>query len=609
MARRNRNRNRNRSSRTYQDSSGAYHSSHASAAAANTRMGTNPSTGGSGGQVAGASNSNIPPGYGGASGRFADIDPGSPEGQAIIQIDNEAIEYGVPMSESGEFSRSRGNDGYIIPDGLYKGMNRSQAEKARAEHLKSISANTGYAFNTDFTSGIKKASESLNAKLRDTMSDGWLSNGSKEDQKKILTESTASQIAKLFPSLDEFNKQYNSNQEIKNAIDSFKGVGGDINSITSKITDPAITPVNVENQDLSTYLSQLNPTATPQQKKAFDLLLPERELAQAEIMQLASIPQQYKDLYFGTPEQMGLIQEKKLQAEETKKLLEKKAKADEKNLRAQAQYAIDQNNADMEIASATIEENRLNSKNYMTGMLAKLGALNTTGAAPQAIATIEQKYQAQASQLRSRVNMANRGIELKLNEALDDVDIQKEEAILDIESDLTLDREEVLKQIMKLEQSSTKEIYNILGKYAKEFRTTSEKYAKEAKAAAAKYTKELAGTLSNIDLDGLVEGSYVVKGKTKGVLRPDGTIEKLALTPTQQQDVESAGIVGADAIRFFISTEPAFRDEFIRNNLGGDRMSAPMLRQTYNEWKKAKADAKKTTTKTTTDDEVSLDDL
>ena len=519
----------------------------------------------------------------------------------------------LSAAQSAKLAKDSGLEGLGYDEtfgGLTDFQAREKVKAIKSKLLGQTSENTSSAWNTDFTSGIKKYSEGLQAKLQDTMSDTWLSNGTKEDKKKVIFESTASQIAKLFPSVEEFQNQYNSNLQVRNAVDAFASVGGDVGSITAKITDISQNPnQEVGNQDLSTYLSKLNPNATPQEKKAFDLMLPERELAQMEIVQLANIPKEFKDLYFGSEDEIGILQEKKLQAEETKKLIEKKAKAEEKNLRAQAQFAIDQNNADMEIASAQIEENRLQSKNYMTGMLAKLGALNTTGAAPKNLANLEQKYQAKAQQLRTKVDMANRGIEIKLNEAISDVELQKEEEILNIQADLTLDKEEVYKEMLKLEANSSKQIFDILGKYVKEFRTQSEKYRKEAEAAAKKYTKDLASTISIIDLDGFSEGTYFVKGKKKGVLLPDGSISPLSLTPTQQQDVEAANIRGADAMKFFLNTEPSFRDELIRMAQTSDiQPSLPELRRMYNEWVKQKEDSKKTTTKKTTS-EITLDDF
>jgi hypothetical protein len=497
-------------------------------------------------------------------------------------------------SDSVNFAKSNGLEG-LGYDTAFAGLSpqfaKQQADKIKTRLQGQTSSLTSSVFNNQTTAGLKKASDNLNFKLKDVSNDSWLSNGSKEDKKKVLLETTAGNIAKLFQSPEDFQNQYNSNQAIKNSIDTFQQQGGDINSITSNIAKPAVDNGNAE-QSISTYLDSLAADTTAG-KKAQDLLAPEKEIAQSEITQLAGIPQQYKDLYFGSPEQIGILQEKQQQAEEEKKLLQKKASDEENNLRAQADFAIQQNNADFEIAKASVEENRLNAKNYMTGMLAKLGALNTTGAAPQAILTLDEKYQRQATQLQLQATQNNQSIHIKLTDAINNVENDRDNQILKLQQDLTLDKETVLKEVNKLQASSAKSIYDIVGKYAKDLRTQTEKYKAEATKQATAYTKSLASVLSTSDISSLVEGSYVVKGKTKGVVGADGKILPISLTPTQQQQIESAGIKGLSEIRFFLSTDSAFRNQFITDNTGnGGTPSLALLRNEYENWKSSKSKPK-----------------
>ena len=46
----------------------------------------------------------------------------------------------------------------------------------------------------------------------------------------------------------------------------------------------------------------------------------------------------------------------------------------------------------------------------MTAQLAKLGALTTTGAAPLAIQTLDQKYELKKTELESKVKYANKDL-------------------------------------------------------------------------------------------------------------------------------------------------------------------------------------------------------
>ncbi len=380
-----------------------------------------------------------------------------------------------------------------INDTSFAGLTTYQAEQ-KAQELKNkamgqVSQNTSYSFNPETISGTKKSLQNLQLKLNDTMNSPWNDKGTKAIQSKGLFESTANDISKMFNTQEEFQNQYQNDLNFKQSIDSFVQQGGNIESITTRIA-PKPT-IQEQDQSLTDYLSNgLAPDATPEQQKAYNSLIPENEIAQQQIMQLAQIPKEQRNLFFGTPEQVGILEERKVMAEEKKKILAQQAEREKENVRAQAQFTIQQNNADLEIASATIEKNRVGAKNYMTGMLAKLGALNTTGAAPEALTKLEQNYQQQSQQLKSKVQFANRGIELKLTGTVNDLESQKEDAIYAVQENLSLEKEEVSKEIYKLEQASTKEIYSILNKSATAFRTQTEKYEKEAKDLVDKDIKE-----------------------------------------------------------------------------------------------------------------------
>lgn len=455
---------------------------------------------------------------GGASGRFDPTDVSPTDAKKIDDLYNYASGYGTPSSEVGDFYNDpnyrtpppppisaeeqklfgrafgdRGNE--------FAGLTRAEAEakaKEKGQKVNSqLSAYTSYSFNPETVSGAKNIFDGFITKLNDTNNDPFKGKGTKSDITKTLLESTANEFSKLFTNVDQFNSALTGSPDFKSTVDNFIAQGGKIDSITSRIkTPPTIEDAGI--QDVATYLEKLSPNATPAQKEAYMALIPEKELAQEQIMQLAKIPKEYKDLYFGTPEKLGLLEEKKIQAEEYKKIIDKKAQDAEDNYRAQAQFAIDQNNADLEIETANIEMNRLKAKNYMTGRLAKMGALNTTGASLESLGVLDQKYQQQAQQLSTKVKFKNREIQMKLTESVHDLENTKEEAIYKIQGDLTKDKETVIKEIFKTEQASQKEIFSVMSKYTTALRVQTEKYRVEAEKEAKEYAKNYAKLVGNV---------------------------------------------------------------------------------------------------------------
>lgn len=455
------------------------------------------------------------PSNGGASGRFDGLS--EDEANQVDELYNYASEFGTPSSEIGDFYNDpnyrtpppppisaeeqklfgrafgdRGND--------FAGMTRAEAEaKATEKGMKikaQLSPYTSYSFNPETVSGAKSIFDGLVTKVNSNNNDPFKGKGSKTDYLQTLFESSSNEFAKLFTSVDDFNSTLANSPEFKTTIDNYVAQGGKLESITSKIK----TPATIEDsgiQDVATYLEKLSPNATQEQKDAYNTLIPEKQLAQEQIMQLAKIPKELKDLYFGTPEKIGLLEEKRIQAEEYKKIVEKKAQDAQDDARSQAQFAIDQNNADLEIESSKIEENRLKAKNYMTGMLAKRGALNTTGTAVLSLGILDQKYEQQASQMRTKAQFKNREIQMKLTEYVHELENKKEETIYTLKSDLTKDKETVIKEVFKVEQQAQKEIFSTMSKYTTALRVQTEKYRVEAEKEAKEYAKKYGKIVGN----------------------------------------------------------------------------------------------------------------
>jgi hypothetical protein len=173
------------------------------------------------------------------------------------------------------------------------------------------------------------------------------------------------------------------------------------------------------------------------------------------------------------------------------------------NAKAQIQYLKEKSDWEQQKDEAEVEENRLAAKNYITGTLAKLGALITTSAAVQGIAGLEQKYQKQAQDVRMAYNFEKKALDLKLDETIDAIESDTANKIYDVKNNLSKSQDEVWKEIVKLEQTADRATLNIVDKFAGEFRTTKDKYRKERESAAKKYANDMASIISNYDVTSL----------------------------------------------------------------------------------------------------------
>lgn len=540
----------------------------------------------------------------------------------------------------------------------FTGMTAQEAQM-KAQEIQNtlkgqVSQNTSYSFNPETISGAKKAVDNLTMRLKDTMANTWYSSGTQQELSQGLLESTANDIAKLFSTPEEFNNNYNNNLGFKNAVDSFVAQGGKMDSITSRIqpttqdtiensrrdvvtnlmqqgvTDPnqVLNYVNFDNkgnkvgdftleevqsymsggnyQDTASYLAGLGANPTPEAIKAYETIIPETQQAQAEIARIANIPKQLTDLYFGTAEQIGLVQAKRIQAEEKARILKQKEADAETDYNLAADLTIKKQQAEVEQSLATIEENRLNAKNYMTGALAKLGALNTTGAAPTAIATLDEKYQRQATLLKSKADLATQEIKNNLLSKVNGLKTALDEKINDIQGDLTKDQETIMKEIFKETQASNKEISGVISKYNTLLRTQTEKYTKQSKTESDKYIKDYLSLAGKGYSPSKI--SSILKGDVSGVQIGKGKKSSGSFSPDNLREIERGGLTKntPEVKNFFVSTEPAFRQAWVRNYQNGQNKNPTIenITNSYNQWKTETAAQKKASTKKTSSGRV-----
>jgi hypothetical protein len=460
---------------------------------------------------------------GGASG----VGFETPDTQGAISQDvQDASLAGIPKAGSGGGAGSRpktfskeaanfalrgaGLGGVLNPDAfvglsIAEGQRRIQEEKGKRQAQSS--ALTSGSFNQETIGKTRRAVDKFNFALNESNNTPFEHSVDKKENQKNLLEVTAKDIAGIFSTPEDFMTAFQGSPQLQATLNSFIQKGGTVEDIAGKIS----TPVTQEGtQDTQSFLSSL------ENKKAnaevIEQLAPERELAQEEIARNERIPEDMHAAYFGTEGEIGIQQVRKDQAVERQRILEEQEKDANRTVKDRARLSTEKNNEELKIQTHTIEENRLHAKNYMTARLAKLGALKTTGAAPLALATLEQKYQQQLQTLQSEVKFANRGIEIGLDEDLSSIENKTDSLILGIQEDLTNDNETVTKAILKAEQAAEKEVFKIREKYAKQFRVENEKYSAKLKKEAEKYAKDFARTASGgVNLKGV---SDRVSGKT-----------------------------------------------------------------------------------------------
>jgi len=414
----------------------------------------------------------------------------------------------LSAGESSKVAADTGLKG-IVKDSAYTGLTMAQAqEKANADKALrqgQVSANTSYTFNPQSISGFNKKFNDMKIGLDTIKNDAFTSSQQKKTDTDSTLRSYTNQFAGLFSTPEEFQSALSGSPEIQKNLQEYQQMGGSLSDIATAIQNKTSQPSR-NTQSLDQYLGRMS---TPAEQKAYDSLLPEKQAYQDQITFEQSIPNQYKDLYFGTPERMGVLEQQRNLAVEKAQLLETQAQMAKDSAKIQSELLIQKNAQDLAAEEATVEENRMNAKNYVTGMLAKLGALNTTGAAVEGLANLEQKYQRQSQQLKSSYNFRASQIQANLNDTLNEKESAKLDAIYKVKEDLSKSEEEIAKEVFKLETTAQRETFKITDKYLSELRGQKEKYVKEAKAQAEKNAKLHSQLVSNYNLSGLTFPNYV----------------------------------------------------------------------------------------------------
>lgn len=397
----------------------------------------------------------------------------------------------LSLDESG-FSSAGSTEGSVVTD-VAAPVTEPAPETTTTNNQFSETQQPSYSFNTQSLANTQATAGRFQMTLDNMVSDPWKYNSNPQESKQTVLETFSSEFAKDYNTPQEFYESLNSPEQQKN-LQGYFAAGGNPAMIASKIQ----TPVNgiLPPQNTADYLAGIQAQNTQAGAMAQAALNPERQMANEEIMRIAGIPEDMKDLYFGSEDQMGILEMEAKQAKAEKKLIERKLLAEENNIRQQAQYEIDKNNADAKIAENEIELKRQQMKTYLTGRLASLGALITSGAAPMALGILEQKYEQQRQELQTKLTFANREIEVKMMKAISDKEIWRDEEIQKINADLSKSEAEVRKDIFKAQQDAQKDIYGIKSSYASQLRNETQQYTTELRTLANNFESSMVKLLS-----------------------------------------------------------------------------------------------------------------
>lgn len=323
-------------------------------------------------------------------------------------------------------------------------------------------------YNPNTVAGAANAISVLTDSLNQSKNDPYNKYNQKGDMIKY-TETALNNLANQYSDPQQALNDYQSNPEYKAQIDAMtKLTGKTINDVAARITP--VTNGIQPSQTTAEYLAKSTGALEPYRKDMNAILNEQAQFNAQQIKIITDGLQKEKD------EATTLVDF--YTEQETKK---------EKSEREKAQFAIQKAQAEYDAADAETEMNRVIATDNLKNFLAKIGALQTDGAAGVGLATLEQKYQAQRAALRSNFQLAKREIEINMNDHLNQLESDRDEKIFKLNQDLSRSEREISLDVMKLNHDTQKDILEAKLKYSEAIRTEKEKAAKKAADALNKY--------------------------------------------------------------------------------------------------------------------------
>lgn len=265
----------------------------------------------------------------------------------------------------------------------------------------------------------------------------------------------------------------------------------DIQKVLKDITEGAYAPLRPQVE--SWYERYMKPNVLAEQRQT---LQPYQEAIQTQITQLQQLPEQQKALYLGTPEQKGEIQRMKEQAEITKQQYLSKITKEETQLKDMTDLSNKVIETERITQLADIEDQRIKSKDYLSKILSKMGALNVSGTAMDALVQLDVKYLTLKTQTEDKINNAKAEKKYQYENLLQNLYNRRDENINNIESQTSKSETEIRKELLSLDNKTNKEINSLNMKYIDKAMEVETNGLKEAKTLSAIFVKNWFNTVS-----------------------------------------------------------------------------------------------------------------
>jgi len=453
---------------------------------------------------------------------------------------NEPLQPKLNKNSSRAYLASAGlGDSGINLQGMSYDEAQQRVDEIKGAQMSQSSALNSFTFSPDAPQKAGSIGNNFKLSLDNLRNEAWTSPSSKQDAMTSLLGGTAKSIASLVDSPEALVNAVTNDAKFNDTYGRFIEAGGTEQQLVDQFEAKGTTPPN--NQTTSEYVGNM------QQNQ----ILSDTSLIKNEIARQYKMNEAMQKTILGDGKTEGLIQQRINVAKENINTLERKIQNEVSNYRAQASYQIEKNNAELSVTKDTIEQNRLSAKNYMVGMLAKLGALQTTSASPIAITELDMKYQKQSQDAIQKVTQSNRDIEIKLRNAINEVESTGAERKITVRDDLSKDMKTVQKEMMKAENDMQREIYNLNLKWNKEAEKSREAY----KASATDLAQSWASQFANLIGGGATNAKAAASVNVK-------------LSPSQSAISQQARIKDPSAISYFQSLDNEFKNQWKQHVLG-----------------------------------------
>lgn len=308
------------------------------------------------------------------------------------------------------------------------------------------------------------------------------------------TNNSEFQTGQLVSYADKFAKGFNTQQEATNYFNSAVGKadvglqdyiakGGKVQDIINKVQP--VTNGVVGPQTVDQYL--LNTQGTPAALKA------EADAVNQSIIndfQWTDAQKKYLDNNV-QGEVLGLLQQTQKESDERVRLLNLQALRKETSERERSDILVQTARNQFDSDSAKLEQNRIKGRNSMIGLLAKLGALNTTSGSGFAIEEVESKYTQMQQDLKGSFSTSMNEIEYNMNTRINTLQDDLDDKVFTINQDLSKTERDVRMEKMKLDQQFKKDVNSANTDWAKEIRTENRRASDKAESNANNYSNAL----------------------------------------------------------------------------------------------------------------------